>query len=66
MIIIKEMGGYKKVKVTASEVIRCGTYCKCEVYEGPFCECTYAGECYYRDCMMKVLEAAKEKEGKDE
>ena len=66
MIGIKEIEKYKKLEITPSEVVRCATFCKCDEYEGYFCDCTYEGECYYRDAMTKVLEAAREKEGKNE
>ena len=55
----------KKIKITPSVIIESCTICKCDSYEGPFSDCTYKGECFYRDCMKKVLEAAREKEGKE-
>lgn len=56
----------KKIKITPSVIIENCTICKCDSYEGPFSDCTYKGECFYRDCMKKVLEAAKEKEANNE
>lgn len=51
-----------KIEMTPAEVIRCCTWCKCDEYEGPFLECTYEGDCYYRNCMDKLLAGVTEKE----
>ena len=54
-----------KLKITPSVIIECCTICKCNEFEGSFIDCTYEGECYYRECMKKVLEAAREKKKKN-